>query len=52
MQTPELKASRLMGSERGRRLTVALRKAIECGYIVSINDKLLLSEPDVAHRFF
>jgi Protein of unknown function (DUF3800) len=40
-QMRELKASRLMGSERGRQLIVALLKAIEGRYIVSINDKLL-----------
>ena len=41
VQMPELKASRLMGSTQGRRLIVALLKAIEGRYIVSVNDKLL-----------
>ena len=41
VQMPELKASRLMGSTQGRRLVVALLKAIEGRYMVTINDKLL-----------
>jgi hypothetical protein len=41
VQMAELKASRLMGSRQGRRLMVALLKAIEGRYIVTVNDKLL-----------
>lgn len=41
VQTRELKARALMGSERGRKLVASLLAGIEGRYIVSINDKLL-----------
>jgi hypothetical protein len=41
VQMPELKASKLLASERGRRLVAALLKALEGRYVVSVNDKLL-----------
>jgi hypothetical protein len=41
VQMPELKASTLMGSARGRRLVAALLAAMEGRYVVSIMDKLL-----------
>lgn len=39
--TPELKASRLLGSNRGRKLIAALMDACEGRYAVCIHDKLL-----------
>jgi hypothetical protein len=41
VQMPELKASKLLGSERGRRLITSLVEALNGRYTVSINDKLL-----------
>ncbi|RJF89146.1 DUF3800 domain-containing protein [Oleomonas cavernae] len=41
VQMPELKASRLMASRRGRKLILELLKACEGRYIVSLYDKLL-----------
>ena len=41
VQMPELKASNLLASERGRKLVEALLAAVEGRYIVSVNDKLL-----------
>lgn len=41
VQMPELKATKLLASERGRKLVGALLGAIEGRYVVSINDKLL-----------
>ncbi len=41
VQMPELKATKLLASERGRRLIVALLQAIDGRYVVSVNDKLL-----------
>jgi Protein of unknown function (DUF3800) len=41
VQMPELKASKLLASERGRKLIDALLAAIEGRYVVSVNDKLL-----------
>jgi predicted transglutaminase-like cysteine proteinase len=41
VQMPELKASRLLASERGRRLVADLLAAIDGRYVVSVNDKLL-----------
>lgn len=41
VQMPELKASALMGSARGRRLVAALLEAMDERYVVSVTDKLL-----------
>jgi hypothetical protein len=41
VQMPELKASRLLVTERGRRLVATLLDAIEGRYVVSVQDKLL-----------
>jgi hypothetical protein len=41
VQMPELKASRLLATERGRNLIAALLTAIEGRYAVSVADKLL-----------
>jgi hypothetical protein len=41
VQMPELKASKLLASERGRKLIAALLAAIDGRYVVSVNDKLL-----------
>jgi hypothetical protein len=41
VQMPELKASRLLATDRGRNLIAALLAAIEGRYIVSVADKLL-----------
>jgi hypothetical protein len=41
VQMPELKASKLLASERGRKLIAALLEALEGRYVVSVNDKLL-----------
>lgn len=41
VQMPELKATRLLGSERGRQLISALLAAIDGRYVVTVNDKLL-----------
>jgi hypothetical protein len=41
VQMPELKASRLLASERGRRLIAAVLAAVEGRYVVSVQDKLL-----------
>jgi hypothetical protein len=41
VQMPELKASRLLASVRGRRLIAAVLDDIKGRYVVSINDKLL-----------
>jgi len=41
VQMPELKASKLLTTERGKRLIAALFTAIDGRYIVSVNDKLL-----------
>ena len=41
VQMPELKATRLLGSERGRKLIATLLAAIDGRYVVSVNDKLL-----------
>lgn len=41
VQMPELKASRLLASERGRKLVAALLDAIEGRYVITVHDKLL-----------
>lgn len=41
VQMPELKASKLLASERGRKLITALLTAMDGRYVVSVNDKLL-----------
>jgi hypothetical protein len=41
VQMPELKASKLLGSERGRRLITSLVEALNGRYTVCIHDKLL-----------
>jgi hypothetical protein len=41
VQMPELKASKLLGTDRGRKLIAALIAAIGDRYVVSVNDKLL-----------
>jgi hypothetical protein len=41
VQMPELKASKLLTTERGKGLIAALFTAIDDRYIVSVNDKLL-----------
>jgi hypothetical protein len=41
VQMPELKASKLLATERGRKLVAALLAAIDGRYVVSVNDKLL-----------
>jgi hypothetical protein len=41
VQMPELKASKLLATERGRKLVAALFNAVEGRYVVSVNDKLL-----------
>ncbi len=41
VQMPELKASKLLGSERGRRLITAILEALDGRYVVSVHDKLL-----------
>ena len=41
VQMPELKASRLLATERGRKLIAALLEKMENRYVVSVNDKLL-----------
>jgi hypothetical protein len=41
VQMPELKASKLLASDRGRELIASLLGAIEGRYVVSVHDKLL-----------
>lgn len=41
VQMPELKASKLLGSDRGRRLITSVIEALDGRYTVSVNDKLL-----------
>src|SRR5712671_1014532 len=41
VQMPELKASKLLATERGRKLVAALLAAMDGRYVVSVNDKLL-----------
>jgi len=41
VQLPELKASKLLGSDRGRKLVNALLQALDGRYVVSVHDKLL-----------
>jgi hypothetical protein len=41
VQMPELKASKLLATERGRQLIAALLTAMDGRYVVSVNDKLL-----------
>ena len=41
VQMPELKASKLLATERGRKLIAALLTTIDGRYVVSVNDKLL-----------
>jgi hypothetical protein len=41
VQMPELKATRLLASERGRRLVASLLEAIDARYVVNVHDKLL-----------
>ena len=41
VQMPELKATKLLASERGRRLVMSLFNAIDGRYVVNVNDKLL-----------
>jgi hypothetical protein len=41
VQMPELKASKLLATKRGRQLIAALLRAVEGRYVVSVNDKLL-----------
>ena len=41
VQMPELKASKLVATERGQKLITALLTAIDGRYVVSVNDKLL-----------
>jgi hypothetical protein len=41
VQMPELKASKLLASERGRNLIAAVLAAIDGRYVVNVNDKLL-----------
>jgi hypothetical protein len=41
VQMPELKASKLLATERGRKLVAALFNAVDGRYVVSVNDKLL-----------
>jgi hypothetical protein len=41
VQMPELKASKLLASDRGRRLVASLLRAIDGRYVVNVNDKLL-----------
>jgi hypothetical protein len=41
VQMPELKATKLLGSDRGRKLIVSLLEGMENRYVVSVSDKLL-----------
>ena len=41
VQMPELKASKLLATERGKKLVGALLTAIDGRYVVTVNDKLL-----------
>ncbi len=41
VQMPELKASKLLASERGRRLVGAIFQAVDGRYVVNVHDKLL-----------
>ena len=41
VQMPELKATKLLASERGRKLVTSLFNAIDGRYVVNVNDKLL-----------
>lgn len=41
VQMPELKASKLLASQRGRKLIDALLNAVEGRYVVSVSEKLL-----------
>ena len=41
VQMPELKATKLLASERGRRLVASLLEAIDGRYVVNVHDKLL-----------
>jgi hypothetical protein len=41
VQMPELKASKLLASGRGRKLIASLLGAVEGRYVVSVHDKLL-----------
>jgi hypothetical protein len=41
VQMPELKASKLLATERGRKLIAALLTAMDGRFVVSVNDKLL-----------
>jgi hypothetical protein len=41
VQMPELKATKLLATDRGRKLIAALLTAMDGRYIVSVNDKLL-----------
>lgn len=41
VQMPELKATKLLSSQRGQRLVASLLAAIDGRYIVNVNDKLL-----------
>jgi hypothetical protein len=41
VQMPELKASKLLGTERGRKIVAALLTSCEGRYAVNVHDKLL-----------
>jgi hypothetical protein len=41
VQMPELKATKLLATERGQKLVAALLAAMDGRYVVSVNDKLL-----------
>jgi hypothetical protein len=41
VQMPELKATKLLASQRGQKLVASLLAAIDGRYVVNVNDKLL-----------